>query len=121
MQTIDSNATQSGQIAQAEIGSIVNLLVSSTLETKEKVYKLLTRGETAITPPKAVSEDALIFLTLPEAAELCRMSTKTLTRAAAAGRLKVFQPSGKYGHKRVSKAELIRFLEAATVGAGSQQ
>lgn len=115
MQTINIDTKQGGQSGQSpEIGSIVNMLVNSNLETKEKVYNLLAKGETALTPPKAVSEDEFIFLTLPEAAEVCRLSTRTLQRASLAGRLKVFQPNGKWGHIRVSKAELLRFLSSDT-------
>lgn len=115
MQTINIDTKQGGQSGQShEIGSIVNMLVNSNLETKEKVYNLLAKGETPLIPPKAVSEDEFIFLTLSEAAEVCRLSIRTLQRASQAGRLKVFQPNGKWGHIRVSKAELLRFLSSDT-------
>ena len=59
-----------------------------------------------------LKEQAESYVTISEAAELLRVSRRTVFRWMARGKVNVFHPSG--GTARIPRSELKRFIEENT-------
>jgi excisionase family DNA binding protein len=60
------------------------------------------------------------FLTLAEAANWARCSTRTLRRALRSGRLRASQPGGRGGKLLIAASELYRWLDAGATSTSER-